>query len=193
MLLGMVYLYVKTGINKQNYKTMKKYLTLFSVQFVTILLFTPTVLYAGNFGQAEVTDPYTANTTGELLSTAATLLGGNSVLNADISGNHAASITFSNKSDYTMTLKIIYASGGLYSTIVLNPHSSRLVTFGSSNTFKLKIKAVHRNTTSYHDGGYFPVTCTEYEWTKGEMSFELSTYGSGLGPTISAKEFESNY
>jgi hypothetical protein len=32
----------------------------------------------------------------------------------------------------------------------------------------------------------------EYEWTEGTMEFMLSTYGNGLGPTISAKEFESN-
>ena len=41
-------------------------------------------------------------------------------------------------------------------------------------------------------GGKFSVTCNEYTWTDGIMEFMLSTYGSGLGPTISAKEFESN-
>lgn len=104
----------------------------------------------------------------------------------------SATITFSNKSDYTMTLKILYLGGGAYSTVTLSPHSSRVVSFGSSNTFKLKIKAVHNGQASYHKGGNFSVKCTSTEWTEGEMSFSLSTYGNGLGPKISAKEFESN-
>ncbi len=104
----------------------------------------------------------------------------------------SATITFKNKSNYTMTLKIMYLRGGLYSTVTLSPHSSRVVSFSSSNTFKLKIRAVHNGSPSYHDGGNFSVTCTSTEWTEGEMSFSLSTYGNGLGPSISAKEFESN-
>lgn len=104
-----------------------------------------------------------------------------------------ASITFKNKSDYAMTLKIMKIHGGLYSTISLPAHSIRTVMFSSTSSYKLKIKAVHNGSTSYHDGGKFSVTCNEYEWTEGTMEFMLSTYGSGLGPTISAKEFESNY
>lgn len=104
-----------------------------------------------------------------------------------------ASITFKNKSDYTMTLKIMNYNGGLYSTVSLSPGSCRTVTFSSTNNYKLKIKAVHNGRPSYHDGGSFSVTCNEYEWTEGTMEFMISTYGSGLGPSISAKEFESNY
>lgn len=104
-----------------------------------------------------------------------------------------ASITFKNKSDYTMTLKIMKEYGGVYSTVILSPRSSRTVSFSSTSSYKLKIKAVHNGIASYHDGGNFSVTCNEYEWTEGTMEFMLSTYGSGLGPRISAKEFESNY
>lgn len=103
-----------------------------------------------------------------------------------------ATITFQNKSDYTMTLKVIKLYGGLYTTVVLYPHSSRTISFSSTSTYKLKIKAVHNGQASFHDGGKFSVTCTEQEWTEGTMSFSLSTYGNGLGPRISAKEFESN-
>ena len=104
----------------------------------------------------------------------------------------SATITFQNQSDYTMTLKVIKLYGGLYSTVVLSPHSSRVVSFNSTNDYKLKIKAVHNGRASYHDGGKISVTCTETKWTEGTMSFSMSTYGNGLGPTISAKEFESN-
>lgn len=103
-----------------------------------------------------------------------------------------ASIVFKNKSDYTMTLKIIKQYGGLYTTVTLYPRSSRTVNFSSTSSYKLKIKAIHDGRPSYHDGGKFSVTCNEYEWTEGSMEFMLSTYGNGLGPTISAKEFESN-
>ena len=109
------------------------------------------------------------------------------------STQNLAKIRFSNRSDHYMTLKIIYSYGGLYTTISLPPNEARNVTFAKSGSFKLKIKATHNGVSSYHDGGDFSVTCNNYEWTEGEMIFSISSYGSGLGPTISAKEFESNY
>ena len=114
--------------------------------------------------------------------------------NTSYTTSQNASITFKNQSDYTMTLRIVYAGGGYYSTVTLRPHSSSKVTFSKSGSFKLKIKATSSyGQVSYHDGGKFSVTCTSQEWTEGEMSFRLSSYGSGLGPSISAKQFESNY
>ncbi len=104
----------------------------------------------------------------------------------------SASITFQNQSAYTMTLKIMNYWGGLYRTVVLSPYSNSTVYFNSSNSYKLKIKAVKNGSASYHDGGTFSVTCTSYEYTEGTMTFSLSSYGEGLGPRISAKEFESN-
>lgn len=104
-----------------------------------------------------------------------------------------ASITFKNRSSYTMTVKIMKSYGGLYETVVLAPNSSRKVYFSSTSTYKMKIKATKNGSVSYHDGSSFSVTCDDYEWTEGEISFSLSSYGNGLGPSISAKEFESNY
>ena len=109
-----------------------------------------------------------------------------------VTQSNNASITFRNKSDYTLTLKIIEQYGGLYRAVVLKPKSNQVVYFGSTATYKLKIKASRHGQDSYHKGGNFSVTCNDYEWTEGEMSFQMSTYGSGLGPSISAKEFESN-
>lgn len=103
--------------------------------------------------------------------------------------SNKASIVFRNKSEYTMTLKIVGIYGGLYTTVSLYPQSSNRVYFGSTSTYKLKIKAERNGIASYHDGGNFSVTCNEREYTEGEMSFSLSTYGSGLGPRISAQEF----
>lgn len=81
-----------------------------------------------------------------------------------------------------MTLKVLYLREGLYQTVTLSPHSCRVVSSNHSNSFKLKIMAVHNGNSSYHNGGNFSVTCTSTEWTEGEMSFSLSTYGNGLGP-----------
>lgn len=103
-----------------------------------------------------------------------------------------ASVTFRNLSDYTLTLKIMKIYGGLYQTVVLGPKSSSVVTFGSTASYKLKIKATRYGRSSYHKGDGFSVTCNEREWSEGEMTFQMSTYGDGLGPSISAKEFESN-
>lgn len=114
--------------------------------------------------------------------------------NSSYSSSQNASITFRNQSDYTMTIRVLYAGGGYYSTVSLRPHSSQKLSFSKSGSFKLKIKAASSyGQVSYHDGGKFSVTCTSSEWTEGEMSFQLSSYGSGLGPSISAKQFESNY
>ena len=109
------------------------------------------------------------------------------------SQENQATITFQNKSDYTMTIKILHLRGGLYRTFYLSPHSNQTISFGHTATYKLKIKAEHLGITSYHDGGNFSVTCTNTEWTEGTMSFSLSSYGSGLGTSISAKEFEKDY
>lgn len=103
-----------------------------------------------------------------------------------------ATMTFVNQSDYTMTIKVLHIYGGLYRTIVLDPWSRSVVRFSQSSSYKLKIKAVHNKSVSYHDGGDFKVTCNDYEVSRGTMEFRMATYGSGLGPTISAKEFESN-
>lgn len=113
---------------------------------------------------------------------------------AKTSQKENASMTFINKSDYSMVVKIIAYSGELYQNVNLSPHSSRKSSFNKSATYKIKIKATPKiGRPSYHDGGSFSVTCTDTEWSEGEMTFLMSSYGSGLGPSISEKEFESNY
>ena len=107
-----------------------------------------------------------------------------------------ATMTFSNQSGYHMTVKILKLQGGLYSTVTLPPYSSETVDFYSSATYKMKIKAMISGRASYHKGGNFSVTSTSERWSQGEITFKLVVTktggGSGLGPTISKKEFESN-
>ena len=107
-----------------------------------------------------------------------------------------ATMTFSNQSGYHMTVKILKLQGGLYSTVTLPPYSSETVDFYSSATYKMKIKAMISGRASYHKGGNFSVTSTSERWSQGEITFKITVSkhggGSGLGPTISKKEFESN-
>lgn len=104
----------------------------------------------------------------------------------------SATMTFRNDSQYNMTLKIIGIYKGLHSVVSLPAYSSRIVSFTNSATYKLKIKAVNGRHVSYHNAGNFSVTCTKTKISQGQMTFKMSTYGSGLGPSISAKEIESN-
>lgn len=107
-----------------------------------------------------------------------------------------ATMTFRNQSDYYMTIKIVGLYGVLYSIVNLSPYSSKVVDFYKSATYKMKIRAIVDGRESYHNGGNFSVTSTSERWSQGEMTFTLvvtkSGGGSGLGPKISKKEFESN-
>ena len=100
------------------------------------------------------------------------------------------------KSNATMTFKILKLKGGLYYTVDLPPRSSETVDFYSSATYKMKIRAMVNGRASYHKGGNFSVTSTSERWSQGEITFKLVVTktggGSGLGPTISKKEFDSN-
>ena len=107
-----------------------------------------------------------------------------------------ATMTFKNQSKYHMTVKILKLKGGLYYTVDLPPRSSETVDFYSSATYKMKIRAMVNGRESYHKGGNFSVTSTSERWSQGEITFKLVVTktggGSGLGPTISKKEFDSN-
>lgn len=74
-----------------------------------------------------------------------------------------ATMTFTNQSSYTMTLKILGIYGGLYSVVYLPAHSSRVETFAKSANYKLKIKAVNGRSVSYHNAGTFSVTLYKYK------------------------------
>lgn len=107
-----------------------------------------------------------------------------------------ATMTFKNQSNYHMTVKILMLQGGLYEVVDLPARSSETVNFYSSATYKMKIKAMIGKRASYHKGGKFTVTSTPERWSQGEITFKITVTkrggGSGLGPTISKKEFDSD-
>ncbi len=105
-----------------------------------------------------------------------------------------ASITIRNKSDYTLTVKVMRCEGGLYSTVRIGPRGSSTVAFGASGDFYTKTKAEKSFETIYKMGDGFHVTCTSTQYTEGTLEFYVSS--SVYGPSshnISKAEFEKNY
>lgn len=107
-----------------------------------------------------------------------------------------ASITIANRSDYTLTVKIMRTGGrGLYSTVNIYPHSSTVVSFSSSDSYFTKTKATKGGLISeplYRKSGAFSVKCDETGYTEGTMEFYVSSGAGGSGQGISKSEFESD-
>lgn len=103
-----------------------------------------------------------------------------------------AVITISNRSDYTITVKIMKVGGGHYTTRTIGPKSSSSVSFANSGDFYTKTKAEKGLETLYKKGGSFNVYCESDGYTEGTLEFYVSGYGSS-GQTISKAEFEKNY
>lgn len=105
----------------------------------------------------------------------------------------SASLTINNRSNYTLTVKVMRATGGLYTTVTLTPHSSRSISFGSSGSFYCKTKAESWGETLYRKSGFFSVKCDSYGYTQGSLDFYVSSSGYGSsGSSISKAEFEKN-
>jgi hypothetical protein len=112
------------------------------------------------------------------------------------SQSNIASITIMNRSDYTLTVKILRTGGrGLYRTVYISPKSSNTVTFSSSDSFYTKTKAVKDGIlgeTLNRKGGSFSVQCDETGYTEGTLEFYVSSGSGASGQGISKSEFESN-
>lgn len=104
-----------------------------------------------------------------------------------------ASLTINNRSDYTLTVKVMKTYGGLYSTVTISPRSSRSVSFSSSGSFYCKTKAENSWETLYKKSSGFSVQCDQFGYTQGSLDFYVSSSGYGnSGSSISKAEFEKN-
>lgn len=103
-----------------------------------------------------------------------------------------ASITIVNRSDYTLTVKVMKQYGDLYQTVHLSPQSARTVSFAKSGNFYTKTKAEKDwSSTLYKKGGSFCVQCDETGYTTGTLEYFISSTGGGsMGQSISKSEFE---
>lgn len=71
-----------------------------------------------------------------------------------------ASLSISNKSEYTLTIKIMRNNGGgLYTTLTIPAKSSRTVYFSQSGSFYTKMKAEKGVETLYKQDSPFSIQC----------------------------------
>lgn len=105
-----------------------------------------------------------------------------------------ATLTIQNKSEYSLTVKIMYTNRrGIYQTVFVSPHSSRCVIFSRSDNFYTKTKAEKDwSGTLYKRGGVFQIQNDETGYSEATLEFYVSSYGSSSGDSISKSEFESN-
>lgn len=106
-----------------------------------------------------------------------------------------ASLTIDNRSDYSLTVKIMRTNGrGLYRTVYVGPQSSRCVSFYNSDTFYTKTKAEKDwSVTLYRMGGVFQIQNNSEGYSEATLTFYVSSYGGTSGQGISRSEFEKDY
>ena len=109
-------------------------------------------------------------------------------------GSHNATLTIINKSDYTMTVKVMKQYGGLYQTVYISPGSYSTVSFSRSGNFYTKTKAEKKfSGTLYKKGGVFSIQCDDKGYTTATLEFVITSSGGGsMGQSISKAEFEKN-
>ena len=105
-----------------------------------------------------------------------------------------ASLCISNRSEYSLTIKVMRTnSGGLYSTLTIPAKSSRTVYFSQSGSFYIKMKAEKGLETLYKQDSPFSIQCDSFGYTEATLSYYVSSYGGSAGHSISRSEFEKNY
>lgn len=104
-----------------------------------------------------------------------------------------ATVTIRNKSNITITVKVMKEQSRLHSQVVVEPQSSKLVSFPESGNFYTKTKAEKGLNALYKMGKTFNVYCEEYKYTEGTLEFYVYSTGGALGQSISKAEFEKNY
>lgn len=107
--------------------------------------------------------------------------------------NAQAKLTISNRSDYTITVKVMRAEGGLYTTRTISAHSSSTVGFTRTGMFYTKTKAQKGLETLYRQGGTFEMQCDNSGYTEGTLEFYVSGGSGASGQSISKAEFEKDY
>ena len=105
-----------------------------------------------------------------------------------------ASLSISNRSEYTLTIKVMRNNGGgLYTTVTIPAKSSRTVYFSNSGSFYTKLKAENGWETLYKQDSPFSIQCDSYGYTEASMSYYVSSYGGSADKSISKSEFDKNY
>ena len=102
-----------------------------------------------------------------------------------------ASLSVSNSSEYTLTIKIMNCSGGLYRTLYIPPKQTRTAYFPKTGWYYTKTKAEKSLSTIYKkDDDCFQIVCDSRGYSQASITYYVSEYGGNAGESISRAEFE---
>ena len=98
-----------------------------------------------------------------------------------------ASLTISNTSNYTLTVKVMKQMGGLHATLYIPPQQSRITYFSSTGYFYTKTKAEKSGSFTLYkkDESCFEIVCDSRGYSEAVMSFYVSEHGGNVGESIS--------
>lgn len=114
-------------------------------------------------------------------------------LGGSYSTSATATLTISNRSSYSLVVKIMKTGGrGLYKTVRIAPQSSSIVSFSRSDSFFTKTKASKGFETLYKKTGSFSIKCDDTGYSQSTLEFFVSSGGGGTGQGISKAEFEKD-
>ena len=104
-----------------------------------------------------------------------------------------ASLSVSNSSDYTMTVKIMKCSGGLYQTLYIPTKQTRTAYFSKTGWFYTKTKAEKTLSTLYKkDEDCFEIVNDSRGYSQASITYYISEHGGNAGQSISKSEFEKD-
>ena len=104
-----------------------------------------------------------------------------------------ASLSVSNSSDYTMTVKIMKCSGGLYQTLYIPPKQTRIAYFSKTGWFYTKTKAEKTLSILYKkDENCFEIVNDSRGYSQASITYYISEHGGNAGQSISKSEFEKD-
>ncbi|MFN8286818.1 MAG: hypothetical protein U0V74_08705 [Chitinophagales bacterium] len=107
-----------------------------------------------------------------------------------------AQLKIKNISLRTMTVKVMFNSGGVYKTVTIEPYGSEIVYFNSTGYYYTKTKAVYPNkSTIYQKGKAFEVYNGSDGYSVLTITFSINeTSESEItgGKQISKEEFDKN-
>ena len=111
-----------------------------------------------------------------------------------VNAQERASLTISNTSNYTLTVKVMKQMGGLHATLYIPPQQSRTTYFSSTGYFYTKTKAEKSGSFTLYkkDESCFKIVCDSRGYSEAVMSFYVSEHGCNAGESISRAEFEKN-
>lgn len=105
-----------------------------------------------------------------------------------------ATLTISNSSDYSLTVKIMRYGGGLYTTLFIPARQKSTAYFSNTGWFYTKTKAEKSMSSTLYmkDDSPFEMVCDNRGYSQNSMTYYVSEYGGNAGESISRKEFEKD-